>query len=285
MPRDANLRRSAPPLPQPEPIRHRSIGACVRAQLARARALDGSTPERFGFREDSAARLFRVTAAFYRRYFRVETHGLESLPAGRVLLVAHHGSHALAWDGAMILTACLLDADPPRLVHAMADHRLMKLPVLGRAAQRIGAVDGQRSVCEELLRAGAAVLTFPEGAPASQKRSSDRYQLAPLRHGFMHVAMATRTPIVPVVAIGAEEEAPLLANPQWLARFLRTPTAPVTPTLFVPLPVKYRLYFGAPLRFAGPITTANVGHGVMVVRAALENLMQRGLTARKHVFF
>lgn len=284
MPRDANLRRSAPPLPQPEPIRHRSIGACVRAQLARARALDGSTPERFGFREDSAARLFRVTAAFYRRYFRVETHGLETLPTGRVLLVAHHGSHALAWDGAMILTSCLLDADPPRLVHAMADHRLMKLPVLGRAAQRIGAVDGLRSVCEELLRAGAAVLTFPEGAPGS-KGLRNRYELAPLRQGFMHVAIATRTPIVPVAVIGAEEDAPLLANPRWLARFLGTPTAPVTPTLLVPLPVKYRIHFGGPLRFAGPITTANVAHGVTVVRAALENLIQRGLTARKHVFF
>jgi hypothetical protein len=45
----------------------------------------------------------------------------------------------------------------------MAEHRLMDLPVLGAVARRIGAVDGNRGACVDLLRAGAAVLTFPEG--------------------------------------------------------------------------------------------------------------------------
>src|SRR5213078_4371902 len=101
-------------------------------------------PERFGFRFEAATRLFLVTSLMHRRYFRVECHGIAALPRGPVMLVANHGSHALAWDGAMILTACLLDADPPRLVHGMAEHRLMELPIIGRAARRIGAVDGRR---------------------------------------------------------------------------------------------------------------------------------------------
>src|SRR5207245_3032908 len=120
-------------------------------------------PERFGVRFDTAARLFMVTGFFHRRYFRVESHGIEALPDGPVMLVANHGSHVLAWDGAMILTSCLLDADPPRLAHGMAEHRLMELPVLGAAARRIGAVDGRRDACEDLLRAGGVVLPFPEG--------------------------------------------------------------------------------------------------------------------------
>jgi 1-acyl-sn-glycerol-3-phosphate acyltransferase len=185
----------------------------------------------------------------------------------------------------MIVTACLLDAEPPRLAHPMADHRLMQLPVLGRAACRIGAVDGRRPVCEELLRAGATVLTFPEGMDALEKRWADRYRLRPFRHGFMHVAMATRAPVVPVAVIGAEEEAPLIANPRWLARLLGTPSAPVTATVVVPLPVKYRIHFGRPMRFGGRISPAAVTHNVGAVRASLDELIQRGLAAREHVFF
>src|SRR5262245_47907792 len=56
-------------------------------------------------------------------------------------------------------------------IYTMADHRLMELPILGRAARRIGAVDGTRPSCIRLLRAGAAVLTFPEGARALTVRS------------------------------------------------------------------------------------------------------------------
>jgi 1-acyl-sn-glycerol-3-phosphate acyltransferase len=226
-----------------------------------------------------------VTGLMHRRYFRVECHGIEALPRGPVMLVANHGSHVLAWDGAMILTACLLDADPPRLVHGMAEHRLMELPVLGAAARRIGATDGRREICGDLLRAGGVVLTFPEGVRALTRRFQYRYQLSEFGHGFMHVALATGTPIVPVAVIGAEEEAPLVANPAWLARWLRTPVAPLAPTLILPLPAKYRIHFGLPLRFRGPATADAVARHVAEVRATLQHLIHLGLRARRHIFF
>ena len=257
----------------------------VRSRLSAACALEHRPPERFGFSFETATRLLMVTRFFYRSYFRVACHGIQALPAGPVLLVANHGSHALSWDGAMIVTACLLEADPPRLVHGMANHRLMQLPVLGAAARRIGAVDGTRPACANLLRAGAAVLTFPEGVRALEKPFGERYRLRPFGHGFVHVALATRAPIVPVAVLGAEEEAPLLANPSWLARLLRTPTAPLTPTLVVPLPVKYHIHFGAPLRLTGPAQPHVVARHVEKVRAALQELIHRGLAARRHVFF
>ncbi len=257
----------------------------LRERLAEASALEEPPPERFGFRLETAAQLHLVTSFFYRRYFRVECHGIGELPAGPFMMVANHSSHVLAWDGAMILTACLLEAEPPRLVHGMAEHRLMELPVLGAAARRIGATDGRREICGELLRAGGVVLTFPEGVRALTRRFQYRYQLSEFGHGFMHVALATGTPIVPVAVIGAEEEAPLLANPQWLARLVGTPVAPITPTLVVPLPVKYRLHFGQPLWFRGPATRENVARHVATVRGALQDLVDRGLTLRRHVFF
>ena len=293
---DADLPATGPrEVPPPPPRRrwHRVPGLgrfrrfqdTIRARLATACALETPPPERFGFRFDTAVRLLLVTGAFHRKFFRVECHGIESLPHGPVILVANHGSHLLAWDGAMIMTSCLLEADPPRLVHGMAEHRLMELPVLGTAARRIGAVDGRRSSCESLLRAGATVLTFPEGVKALTRPFRDRYRLHSFGHGFMHVALATGAPIVPVAVIGAEEEAPLLANPQWLARLIRTPVAPITPAIVFPLPVKYRIYFGTPLRPKGPPTPEVVARNVSAVRASVQDLIAAGLGARRHVFF
>jgi 1-acyl-sn-glycerol-3-phosphate acyltransferase len=257
----------------------------LRVRLTEASALEDPGPERFGFRLETAAQLHLITSFFYRRYFRVECHGIGGLPAGPFMMVANHSSHVLSWDGAMILTACLLEAEPPRLVHGMAEHRLMELPVLGAAARRIGAADGRREICGDILRAGGVVLTFPEGVRALARRFRYRYQLSEFGHGFMHVALATGTPIVPVAVVGAEEEAPLLANPQWLARLVGTPVAPITPTIVVPLPVKYRIHFGQPLWFRGPATREAVVRHVATVRGALQDLVHRGLTLRRHVFF
>lgn len=257
----------------------------LRVRLARARARERVPPERYGFDLDAAARLYRVTTFLHRRWFRTECHGIEQLPRGRVMLVANHASHALAWDGANILSACLVDAEPPRLVHAMADHRLMELPILGSAARRIGAVDGDRATCTRILRDGGAVLVFPEGARAHDRRYRDRYRLAPFGSGFVRVAMLARAPIVPVAVVGGEEEAPLLANPHWLQRLVGTHAAPITPTLVFPLPVRYRLHFGAPIRLRGPYNAATVAAGVRRVRDVLTALLARGLASRRRVFW
>ena len=259
--------------------------AALRRRLATACLAENAPPERFGFDFASATRLLRFTTAMHRRWFRVECHGIERLPRGAVMLVANHGSHVLSWDGAMIMTSCLLEAEPPRLVHGMAEHRLMELPFLGGVARRIGATDGRRERCAAILRAGGAVLTCPEGTAALRRPFRERYRLSPLGHGFMHVALATGTPVVPVAVIGAEEEAPLVLRPSWLASLVRTPVAPLTPTLVVPLPAKYRIHFGAAMQFDGPPSREAVAHRVAEVQRALQGLVEQGLARRRHVFF
>jgi hypothetical protein len=92
-------------------------------------------------------------------------------------------------------------------------------------------------------------------------------------------------PIVPVAVIGSEEEVPLIANPPSLARMLRTPVAPLTPTLVVPLPVRYRIHFGRALHARGPAAPEVAAHHVQRVRSVLEDLLRRGLEARRHVVF
>lgn len=267
------------------PGRGASPAATIRRRLAVACLPERPPPERFGFDFASATRLLRFTAAMHRHWFRVECHGIHGLPRGAVLLVANHGSHVLAWDGAMIVTSCLLEAEPPRLVHGMAEHRLMELPFLGGVARRIGAADGRREPCLDILRAGGAVLTFPEGTAALRRPFRDRYRLSRLGHGFMHVALAAGVPLVPVAVIGAEEEAPLLIRPSWLARLVRTPVTPLSPTLVVPLPVKYRIHFGRPMYFEGPASPEAVTRNVSEVQRALQSLVDHGVSQRRHVYF
>jgi 1-acyl-sn-glycerol-3-phosphate acyltransferase len=261
------------------------LHAEVLRRLTVATALERTDPTEWGFRLRTAARLLTITAFAYRYYFRAECFGIERLPRGPMMLVANHGSHVLAWDGANVTTACLLDADPPRLVHGMADHRLMQLPILSWSARRIGAADGRRETAVRMLRAGAAVLAFPEGTKALRRPFRDRYRLLPFGHGFVHAAMAADAPIVPVGVIGAEEEAPTVANPGWLRRLLGTPTAGITPTLFVPLPVRYRLHFGETYRPTGPASAENVALHVGRIQRRVQELVDRGRAARRHVFY
>jgi len=274
----------AAPIVLPAAHRHqRWSKAYASERIREALAIESNASQAFDVA--AAARVYRTTGWLYKHWFRTECHGIENLPPGRVMLVANHGSHALAFDGASILTACLFEAEPPRIVRPMADHRLMELPMLGTSARRIGAVDGRPTSCINLLRDGATVLTFPEGSRAHQRSFRDRYKLAPFGSGFARVALLARTPIVPVAVVGAEEEAPLLANPRWLRKLVGTHSAPITPTLVFPLPAKHRLWFGDPIHLTGPITSGTVGTGVRLVREALAKLLADGLAAREHIFW
>ncbi len=55
--------------------------------------------------------------------------------------------------------------------------------------------------------------------------------------------------------------------------------------MIVPLPVRYRIHFGAPMRFGGPLAPTTVAHNVGLVRGSLQELIERALAERAHVFF
>ena len=76
-----------------------------------------------------------------------------------------------------------------------------------------------------------------------------------------------------------------LEYPLDYGNLVRTHSAPITPTLVVPLPSRYRIVFGEPIRLCGPLTTASVAAGVGIVRETLERMIAEGLAARRHVFF
>jgi 1-acyl-sn-glycerol-3-phosphate acyltransferase len=104
----------------------------------------------------------------------------------------------------------------------------------------------------------------------------------------MRLALETDTPIVPVAIIGSEEQAPALLNLKSVGKLIGFPALPVTLTgLPFPLPTKYRIYFGDPLRFTGSPDEedAELDKKVRVVRTTLQGMLQQGLEERKNVFW
>jgi len=247
----------------------------------------------FGMDPEYARPLLGFASLVYRHYFRVETSGIENVPDGRVLLIANHAGNTFAWDGAMLATSLFLDAEPPRMVRGMVEFYLPQIPFFGTLLHRAGSVVGTPANCVQLLEHEEAVMVFPEGERGFIKRYSDAYQLQRFGLGFMRLALETTTPIVPVGIVGSEEQQPGLANLSGLGRLLGMPSFPITlgfpwlgPLGMLPLPVKYRIYFGEPLRFEGDSSDedAVVQKHVDVVKKSITDMFRRGLAERRGVF-
>jgi 1-acyl-sn-glycerol-3-phosphate acyltransferase len=222
----------------------------------------------------------------YKNYFRVQTHGIEQVPAGRVMLIANH-SGQLPLDAAMLALSMLVEAEPPRVARAMVEKWAPTLPFVAPFFARIGQVVGTPENCRRLLAAGETILVFPEGVRGLNKTYDKKYQLQEFGTGFMRLAIETNTPIVPVGVVGAEEQAPAFFDFKSAARLLGLPALPITLTgVPLPLPVKYHLWFGAPLRFSGSADEddSELERKVREVKAAVQSLLQRGLQERKGIF-
>ncbi len=246
----------------------------------------------WGFCPEEAKYFYSLAALLYRHYFRVETFGIEQVPAGRVLLIANHGGQ-LPFDGLMLSSAMLLEAKPPRVVRGMAEKWFPTLPVMSWLMPRLGHVVGTPHNCVQLLEHDEAVMVFPEGVRGSGKLWHERYRLKAFGRGFMRLALQTRTPIVPVGIVGSEEQSPGLLNVRALGRLIGAPAFPITPTFpflgpagFVPLPVKFRLHFGAPMRFEGDASDEDevIEAKVEEVRCAIRELVELGLRERRTWF-
>jgi 1-acyl-sn-glycerol-3-phosphate acyltransferase len=230
-------------------------------------------------------------AMLHRKYFRTEVHGVERVPHGRVLLIANH-SGQVPIDGLLIAAAMLMDADPPRFVRAMVEKWAVSLPFVSLFFTRVGQVVGVPENATRLLTQGEALLVFPEGARGIAKTFDSRYKLTEFGLGFMRLAIETDTPIVPIAVVGGEEQYISVANVEGLAKLLRVPAFPVIPQLLLPggqlpLPTKYRIWFGEPMRFAGdPDDDDSVmEEKVWLVKQTIQSMLNRGLKERKHIFW
>jgi 1-acyl-sn-glycerol-3-phosphate acyltransferase len=256
--------------------------------------IDKLTPPRneygvdpYGFDLDFAVAATAPLLWLYRKYFRVRIDGVEHVPnEGRCVIVANH-SGQLPFDAAMLAVGLLIDKDPPRVARALVEKWVPTLPFVSTFMARCGQIVGTPENCRRLLAADEVILVFPEGVRGLNKPFSQRYQLQKFGVGFMRLALESAAPIVPCAVVGAEEQAPALFDFKLLARLLGFPAFPITPTVLpFPLPSRYHIRFGAPLRFSGSPDDddAELERKVVEVEAAVTTLIERGLAERKSVY-
>ncbi|WP_394839697.1 acyltransferase family protein [Pendulispora rubella] len=233
-----------------------------------------------------------ASAAFlHRRYFRTDVYGANQVPTGRVLLIANH-SGQIPIDGAIIGATMFMDVEPPRFVRAMVEKWSQSIPFVSTLFPRVGQVVGVPENARRLLEQGEALLVFPEGARGISKTFDRRYQLTDFGLGFMRLAIETKTPIIPIAVIGGEEQYISVGNLDTVAKLLRMPSFPVIPQFLLPggqlpLPTKYRVYFGEPMHFTGDHDDddAVIEEKVWLVKATIQSMLNRGIKARRSVFW
>jgi len=271
----------------------REIIADLDERLAAIAHSTGDTGvDAFGM-EPAALRPAAIGAALlYRLWFRCLVQGIERLPRGPAIMVANHGGQ-LPFDGLMITASLLLDADPPRLARSLTDRWVPSLPFVSTFYSRCGVVVGSPENARRLLADGATLLVFPEGMAGISKTIDRAYELQPFGTGFMRLAIETGAPVVPVAVVGSEEQYPTLYNLENAGRTLGLPSLPIwlqlpIPVLgLLPLPVRYRLTFGEPLRFDGDPDDEEeiIGRKADEVKAVLRELIREARNARGSIFW
>ncbi|MCB0893896.1 MAG: acyltransferase family protein [Nocardioides sp.] len=188
------------------------------------------------------------------KWFRVEVRGAENIPAdGGALVVSNH-SGTIPVDGLMTMVS--IHDTTGRFLRPLGADLVFRLPVVGAVARKSGATLACNEDAERMLRGGELVGVWPEGFKGIGKPYSQRYKLQRFgRGGFVSAAVRAGVPIVPLSVVGAEEIYPLVGNVPSLARLLGLPYIPITPFFpllgplgLVPLPSKWLLEFGEPIR-------------------------------------
>jgi 1-acyl-sn-glycerol-3-phosphate acyltransferase len=206
----------------------------------------------YGISRAHLGRFYTMLGLFYRRYFAVEAFGLRHVPPrGRAMLIGNH-SGGVAVDGAMVIASMFFDTSPPRLAQGMVEKFMNMVPFASEWMNRTGQFTGIPETAQRLLEDERLLMVFPEGARGTAKLYKERYSLVNFGTGFMRLALATRTPIVPFGFIGGGEAIPTVVNSYALGKLFGAPYVPVTPYLLaIPLPVRLAVHYGEPMVFEG----------------------------------
>lgn len=230
----------------------------------------------------------------YSDWFRVDVLGAQHLPAdGAAVLAANHGGGLWALDSVMTAVAVHDEHPAHRHLRMLGADLIFRTPGLSALAARGGVVPADLAHLDRLLADGELVGVWPEGYRGIGKPFSQRYRLQRFgRGGFARAAVRHGAPIIPTAIVGAEEIHPVLGTAPAVAKALRLPYFPLTPTFpwlgplgLIPLPSKWLIEFGEPIPTAqlpaGAADDALLVHQlVQQVRTAIEESLQR-LRARR----
>ena len=275
------------------PLSVRGLRAEAEQQLAKIpNRINDFGFDAYGMSPEFMRRSLLPSMLLYRHYFRCETFDAHRVPTGRSLVIANHAGQ-LPFDAMMLMMALLLESEPPRIARGMGEYFLPRLPFLSVALARGGSMVGTPENCIHMLENDECVSVFPEGVRGMNKTFDQRYKLQRFGLGFLRLALATNTPIIPVGIVGSEEQQPGIANLTGVAKLLGLPALPITagllalgPLGMLPLPTRYRIHFGEPLNFEGDADEedASVSEKVERVKSAISGLLERGVRERSGIF-
>lgn len=259
-----------------------------------ARYKDEKDP--FGYSLETFAAWEPYFRFLYEDYFKVEVRGIENIPGeGRGILVGNH-SGLLPLDGAMIsMGMCNKHASPRRIRYLVTDW-FFSVPGLSDWMTATGQVRATLDNAKKLLEMGELVGIYPEGIRGVGKPFRERYRVLDFHPGFVQLALATQTPLIPVATLGGDEIYPEVTNMRRMARFLKMPFFPITltfpwlafPLYFIPLPVRWMINVHKPIKLDYPPEKAKDRKLVLQLTREIQYQIQRDLndmSSRRKFFF
>ena len=244
------------------------LSAAERAATALPRALRDSIErmsrrmageyheDEWGFDEEFAEAAYPLFEFLYSVWWRVRVDGVLNVPShGRGLIVSNHSGSLFPFDATMIGVSIMKEHPLPRWTRPLVLNWAFELPFLSFFMRKVGGVPASPFNASRLLEQDELVMVFPEGVKGTGKPFSERYRLQRFgRGGFVELALRTRSPIIPVAVVGAEEIYPKIGDAGALGRIVGAPFLPITPTFpwlgplgLVPLPSKWRIEFCEPI--------------------------------------
>lgn len=252
--------------------------------------------DEFGFKLETFAHWERYFRFLNEEYFKTKIKGIENIPSEGAVIISGNHSGLLPVDGGLLTSAMYCLHPNPRRVRFLATDWFFSTPGLREWATETGQVRANKENAIKLINAEEIVGIFPEGIRGVGKNFRERYRVHDFNPGFVQLAIQTQTPIVPIATVGGDEIFPNLVNVRSLARFLKMPFFPVTPTfpfmpfpmMFIPLPVRWVMKIHPPIKLDYPPEKAGDRKLVMKLSREVQYLVQRDLNEllreRKSVF-
>jgi len=237
-----------------------------------------------------------VIGALHRRYWRVETRGLDRIPrsGGAVLVGMHRGF--MPFDGVMTLLSVVNGTGrvPRFLIHPGVG---LRFPFLFDLMSKLGGVIACQENAARVLAAGELLGVYPEGIRGAFTMYKRAHRIGPSwRNDCIAFALKHQVPIVPFVTVGSAEIFPILGRIRWAwwKKYSEWPFIPITPTfplLPVPLPSKWHTLFLEPVHVARDHRPADADDPVVVralgaeIKHRMETATAELLARRRSIFY
>ncbi len=250
----------------------------------------------YGFKLETWAKWEPVFRFFFEDYFKVEVRGIENIPEkGKAIIIGNHSGLIPIDAGMMSMVMCHSHRNPRRVRYLITDW-FLTLPFLGDWMKETGQVRASLETAEKLLADGEIIGLYPEGVRGVGKSFRDRYRVLDFHPGFVKLAIASQTPIIPVATIGGDEIFPNLTNLTSIARIMRLPFFPVTPAFpwlpfplwITPLPIRWFINIRKPIYLNYPPEKANDKKLVRDIAKDIQYEIQRDLNdllEKRHTLF